>query len=153
MNAVPRRDFCIALSAFVPMAATQAKSQHEPEKSGKVALTDSQVFSPDTMPANSNPDGRKRWDILHGMLATGEAIAVHKSLQPAGAAPNPPHAIQHSELILVQEGTLIFEYDGKSEKVGPGGVILVAFGTRHSARNVGDGPAKYLVIAIGGDTR
>jgi len=78
---------------------------------------------------------------------------VHESLQPAGIAPNPPHTIQHSELILVQEGTLLFEYDGRSEKVGPGGVIFVAIGTRHAARNVGDGPGKYLVIAVGGDTR
>jgi quercetin dioxygenase-like cupin family protein len=37
--------------------------------------------------------------------------------------------------------------------VGAGGVIFVAFGTKHRARNVGDGPAKYLVVAIGGDTR
>jgi mannose-6-phosphate isomerase-like protein (cupin superfamily) len=153
MNAIPRRDFYVALSGFLPTAATQAKPQHEPEKSVKAALSDSQVFSPDHMPENTNADGRKRWDILHGVLATGEVIAVHESLQPAGVAPNPPHAIQHSEFILVQEGILLFEYDGKSEKIGPGGVIFVAFGTRHSARNVGDGPAKYLVIAIGGDTR
>jgi len=91
--------------------------------------------------------------MLEGVLATGEAIALHESLQPAGSAPNPPHTIQHSERILVQEGTLLFEHEGRSERVGPGGVIFVATGSRHAARNVGDGTAKYLVIAMGGDTR
>ena len=105
------------------------------------------------MPVVTNANGGKRWEILHGVLATGEAIAVHESLQPAGMSPNPPHTIQHSELILVQEGTLLFEHDDRSEKVAAGGVIFVAFGTKHSARNVGNGPAKYLVIAIGGDTQ
>jgi quercetin dioxygenase-like cupin family protein len=99
------------------------------------------------------PNGAQRWNILSGVLPTGEAIEVHESLQPAGIPPNPPHSIQHSELILVLEGTLLFEHDGKSEKVGAGGLIYVALGTRHSARNVGDRQARYVVIAIGGDAK
>jgi mannose-6-phosphate isomerase-like protein (cupin superfamily) len=105
------------------------------------------------MPVREMPNGGKSWNILHGELATGEIIALHESTQPAGLAPNPPHTIQHSELIFVREGTLLFEHDGKSQRVDAGGIILVAFGTRHTARNIGDGPANYLVIAIGGDTR
>jgi len=56
--------------------------------------------------------------MLEGVLATGEAIALHESLQPAGSAPNPPHTIQHSERILVQEGTLLFEHEGRSDRKG-----------------------------------
>ncbi len=51
------------------------------------------------------------------------------------------------------EGTLSFEHDGKSEKVGPGGVIFVAMGTMHTVKNVGTVPAKYMVLQIGGDTK
>jgi quercetin dioxygenase-like cupin family protein len=152
MNAISRRDLYVALSAFTsPWTAiatiTQGRPLPEPEKSK--TLSQSEVLSPDRATVITSANGGKRWNILEGVLATGEMIAVHQSLQPAGIAPNPPHTIQHSELILVQEGTLLFEYDGKSEKVGPGGVIFVAFGTRHAARNVGDGSAKYLVVAIG----
>lgn len=110
-------------------------------------------LSPDRIPVTTSANGARRWNILEGILATGEAIAVHESLQPAGIVANPPHTIQHSELILVQEGTLLFECDSRSEKVGAGEVIFVAFGTRHAARNIGDGPAKYLVISIGWDAR
>ena len=155
MKAIRRRELCGALSAFVgtdKRTASQTGPKLEPEKSRKT-LSDSEVLFPDRLPLTTNPNGSKSWNILHGVLATGEAIALHESLQPAGTRPNPPHSIQHSELILVQQGTLLFEYDGGSAKVVEGGVIFVAFGTRHAARNVGDGPAKYLVVAIGGDTR
>jgi mannose-6-phosphate isomerase-like protein (cupin superfamily) len=155
MKPIRWRDLCGALSASAGTGratTTQDWSPLEFEKTAKSTLSTSEVFSPERMSATTGANGAKKWSILHGVLATGEAIAVHESLQPAGIRPNPPHSIQHSELILVQEGILLFEYDGKSEKIGAGGVILIAPGTRHAARNVGDGSAKYLVIAIGGDT-
>jgi mannose-6-phosphate isomerase-like protein (cupin superfamily) len=153
MNAISRRDLCMALSSLVPIAsvAIQAKPLPEPEKSR--TLSKSKVFSLDQVDVTTNANGSKRWNVLQGMLATGESIALHESLQPAGIAPNPPHTIQHSEIILVQDGTLLFEHDGRSEKASAGGVIFVAFGTKHAARNVGDSPARYLVISVGGDTK
>jgi quercetin dioxygenase-like cupin family protein len=63
------------------------------------------------------------------------------------------HKIQHSEFIVVEQGTLEFEHDGKAERAGPGSIIYVAFGTEHAIKNAGDGPAKYVVIQIGGDTK
>ena len=155
MKAISRRELYVSLSAFVGMdraTTSQAGPQLNKEKSRKTTLSESEVLFPDRLPVTANANGGNSWNILHGVLATGEAIALHESLQPAGIAPNPPHSIQHSELILVQQGTLLFEYDGGSERVTEGGVTFVAFGTRHAARNVGDGPAKYLVVAIGGDT-
>jgi quercetin dioxygenase-like cupin family protein len=156
MKAISRRELYVALSALVGTGRTttgQTGPQLEPEKSRKTTLSESEVVFPDELPVTTNSNGGKSWNILHGVLATGEAIALHESLQPAGIRPNPAHSIQHSELILVQQGTLLFEYDGVSEKVAEGGVFFVAFGTRHAARNVGNDPAKYLVVAIGGDTR
>jgi quercetin dioxygenase-like cupin family protein len=54
---------------------------------------------------------------------------------------------------VVQEGTLEYTHDGKAERAGAGSIIYVALGTLHSVKNVGDGPAKYVVIQIGGDTK
>lgn len=119
----------------------------------ETTLSESEVFSLETIPPSATANGGKRWDILHGVLATGEKIALHESLQPAGAAPNPAHTIRHSEFIFLEQGTLLFEHDSKSETVNPGGVIFVSFGTDHAVKNVGDRAAKYLVVAIGGDTK
>jgi mannose-6-phosphate isomerase-like protein (cupin superfamily) len=113
----------------------------------------SRVFALDEMTVRKTANGGESRDVLHGALSTGEVVGMHESVQPAGAEPVALHAIQHSELVMVQEGTVAFEHDGKSETVGPGGVIYVAFGTVHRVRNVGAGPAKYFVVQIGGDTK
>ena len=74
-------------------------------------------------------------------------------MQPEGATPNPAHAIDHSEFIIVQEGTLEYSHDGTTERAGPGSVIYVALGTMHSVKNVGKSAVKYAVISIGGDIK
>jgi len=123
------------------------------QASGSDALAHARAFSFDQMPVTKMANGGESRNIVHGVLATGETVALHESMQPAGSVPNPAHKIQHSEFIVVEEGTLLFLHDGKEEKVGPGGVLYVAFGTLHQVRNIGNGPVKYVVIAIGGDTK
>jgi quercetin dioxygenase-like cupin family protein len=116
-------------------------------------LSEPKVYTLESMPMRKMANGGESRDILRGVLPTGEAVGAHESMQVKGAVPNPQHKIDHSEIITVIEGTLSFEHDGKSEKVGPGGVIFVAMGTMHTVKNIGDGPAKYVVIQIGGDTK
>jgi mannose-6-phosphate isomerase-like protein (cupin superfamily) len=102
-------------------------------------------------------NGGESRDIAHGTLATGETVNLHQSMQVVGATPPPLHVIQHSEFICVREGELEFQHEvaGQvvSEKVGPGGVIYIAFGTRHAVKNVGSVPARYFVVGIGGDAK
>jgi mannose-6-phosphate isomerase-like protein (cupin superfamily) len=117
------------------------------------ALAQSKVFPFDEMTVRTTASGGWSRDVVHGALKTGEVVGMHESMQPVGAAPVALHAIQHSELIMVQEGTVVFEHDGKEERVGPGGVIYVAFGTVHRVKNVGNVPAKYFVLQVGGDTK
>jgi quercetin dioxygenase-like cupin family protein len=105
------------------------------------------------MPVKTASSGAEGRSVFSGTLATGEAVGVHETMQPVGAVPNPAHRIQHSELIVVQQGSLEFDHDGKAERATPGSIIYVAFGTLHAVKNVGDVPAKYVVIQIGGDTK
>jgi len=135
------------LAVFLGCSAALAQS------TANNPLAAPRVLSCDQTAAKTAPNGSVSCPIVRGTLATGEAVAVHESTQPAGAVPNPPHRIQHSELIVVREGTLEFLHDGIAERASPGSVIYVAFGTLHSVKNVGDGPAQYVVIQIGGDTK
>ena len=116
-------------------------------------LSESKVFAYEGMPVRTMANGGQSRDVVRGLLATGEAVAVHESMQPAGMVPNVAHAIDHAEIMMVLEGSLEFQHDGKTELVGPGGVIYIARGTMHRVRNVGDGPMRYTVIAIGGDVK
>jgi mannose-6-phosphate isomerase-like protein (cupin superfamily) len=132
------------------MALAQGPPAASPQGSG--ALAQARVFRFDQMPVRKMANGGESRSIVQGALATGESVALHESMLPVGSVPNPAHRIEHSEFIVVREGTLEFEHDGKAETVGPGGVIYVALGTLHGVKNVGAVPAKYVVIAIGGDT-
>jgi mannose-6-phosphate isomerase-like protein (cupin superfamily) len=115
------------------------------------------AISFEQMPVRAMTNGGEGRSIAHGTLATGETVSLRQSMQPAGATPLGLHAIQHTELILVREGELEFQHEVAdeivAERVGAGGVIYVAYGTRHAVKNVGSGPARYFVVAVGGDTR
>jgi mannose-6-phosphate isomerase-like protein (cupin superfamily) len=138
----------LALSAGMGLAQSALTI---PSKAS-ASLAQAKVFPFDQMPTKKMANGGESRSIVQGALATGESVALHESMLPVGSVPNPAHRIEHSEFIVVREGTLEFDHDGSTETVGPGGVIYVAFGTLHRVKNVGDVPAKYIVIAIGGDT-
>ena len=116
-------------------------------------LVKARVFTPEQGSVRTMANGGQSRDVLHGTLLTGETIGVHESMQLAGAKANPLHTIGHSELILVREGTLAFEHDGLTETAVAGSLIYVAYGTLHTVRNIGDTPAKYVVISIGAEPK
>lgn len=139
---------------FILMLAAGAQAQNLPmpgKPSGNLAAA--RVFDQASFALTHNPNGSERRDVVTGQLATGEKVHIHSSMQLAGTPPSPAHAIEHSEFILVTEGTLEITHDGKSERAGAGSVIYIAYGTMHQARNAGPGPVKYTVIAIGGDAK
>ena len=137
---------CAAAARVSPAVQAQQTSKANP-------LAVARVFSYDDIAPKTAPNGSVGRNFFSGTLATGEAVAAHETMQPAGTVPNPAHRIQHSELIVVQEGTLEFQHDGRTERATAGSIIYVALGTMHAVKNVGDGPAKYVVIQIGGDTK
>jgi quercetin dioxygenase-like cupin family protein len=140
----------LSLTAFCALLACAAAGAQSPDTN---PLASARVFKYDEMTAKTAASGAIGRSVFSGTLVTGESIAVHETMQPAGTAPNPAHRIQHSEVIVVQEGTLAFEHDGATDRAGPGSIIYVAPGTLHTVKNVGDGPAKYVVVQIGGDTK
>jgi mannose-6-phosphate isomerase-like protein (cupin superfamily) len=148
MKKITRREMCAGLPA---LAAITSVAQDQTTAAN--VLTQARVYTLDQIPPRKMANGGLSRDILRGNLPTGEVIGVHESEQPAGTPPNPAHTIQHTEVIVVIQGTIVFEHDGKSEKAGPGDILYVAKGTEHAVRNAGQDTAKYCVVQIGGDTR
>jgi mannose-6-phosphate isomerase-like protein (cupin superfamily) len=148
MKKITRREMCAGLPALAVMAGVAQDQTVAPN-----ALTQARAYSLDQIPARKMANGGASRDVLRGTLPTGEVINVHESEQPAGVTPNPAHTIQHTEVIVIIQGTVIFEHDGKSERAGPGDILYVAKGTLHQLRNTGQDTAKYCVVQIGGDTR
>ena len=116
-------------------------------------LEKSRVFAYDQAQSKTNANGSETRFFFTGTLATGESVSAHASVQPAGTVPPKLHRIQHSELIVIEQGKVEYHHDGIVEHAGPGSILYVKTGTDHFVANVGDGPAKYAVIQIGGDVK
>jgi quercetin dioxygenase-like cupin family protein len=146
----------LPLAATLLLCACGAACAQAPSSAATPAdnpLATARVFDYDQMKARINPNGTEMRMDFNGTLGTGESVGAHESTQPAGTVPPKLHKIQHSEFIVIQQGTVEFDHDGKAERAGPGSIIYVAFGTEHAVKNVGDGPAKYVIIQVGGDTK
>jgi len=99
------------------------------------------------------PNGTERRGVLAGLLQTGEGVSVHESRIPAGTPKGTAYTIQHSEVLVVVEGTLGFQHDGLEARAVTGSVIFVAYGTNHLVWNEGDGDARYFSVEMSGDTK
>jgi len=151
MKNLNRRDLCVALSAFAAMGSVSAKAQVPvmPGHQGEKVLSESEAFPFDQLPVTHSKNGGESRHVVNGVLPTGESVEMHETTLPPGQMPHPPHKHRHSEFMMVREGTLEFDNDGKKERVGPGGVIFAASEKTHGLKNIGDTPAQYFVIAIG----
>jgi quercetin dioxygenase-like cupin family protein len=128
---------------------TDTKGQSLP---GEAVLNKSQAWQFDKLPVKPSDVGGASRAVVQGALATGEFVEMHETMLPAGKMPHPPHKHRHSEFVMIREGTLEFNNDGKVERVGPGGVLFFASNVMHGITNVGSGPAHYFVISVGRDS-
>jgi quercetin dioxygenase-like cupin family protein len=165
MNAMNRRELCVALSSFAALAAVAAEAQTTetgglpevmavpapPGSAGDPVLATPGAFRFEDLPVVKTANGETR-AVIRGVLPGGEAVEMHETTLLPGHMPHPPHQHKHSEFMLVREGQMEFENNGKPERVGPGGVMFATSGILHGLKNVGDTTANYFVIAIGRDT-
>jgi len=55
-------------------------------------------------------------------------------------------------MVMIREGTMEVTINGKSTRLGPGGVAYLGSNDEHGWKNVGSTTAHYFVIAIGQET-
>jgi quercetin dioxygenase-like cupin family protein len=165
MNTMNRRDLCVALSSFAALAAAASAQSPSvttkpgdvmavpapPGSAGDQVLSTPRSFRFEDLPVVKTGNGETR-AVIRGVLPTGEAVEMHETRLLPGHMPHPPHQHKHSEFMLVREGQMEFENDGKPERVGPGGVMFATSNVMHGLKNVGDTTANYFVIAIGRET-
>ncbi|MEW4570198.1 quercetin 2,3-dioxygenase [Tautonia sp. JC769] len=87
-----------------------------------------------------------RYTIKASGVDTGGAFSLIEAWVPPQSGP-PPH-IHHreDEAFYILEGSLEFHADGQAFRPEPGSWITLARGSLHGFRNVGDAPARMLIL-------
>jgi quercetin dioxygenase-like cupin family protein len=73
----------------------------------------------------------------------GELVEIEVTVEPDGAVAAAHVHPYQSERFEILEGTLEFRYGRQKVTAGPGDVVTVEPGTRHSFRNAGDTVARF----------
>jgi quercetin dioxygenase-like cupin family protein len=150
MKTMNRREVCAVFSSLAAMAVLplDASAHAEAAAEAEPLLATSQGYSFESLVANRNATGAMR-PVLKGALPTGERVELHETTLLPGMMPHPPHRHRHTELMLIREGTVEFDNDGKLERLTAGGVVFAASNVMHGLKNVGATNANYFVISVG----
>jgi len=149
MSDINRRDLIVSMTALAALNSFAAVTAAAQTPADEPRLAHSQIFNFQQLPLRTAANGTITRSVLRGTLATGEYVEVHETQLPAGEMPHPPHRHTHSEFLLIRDGALEVESDGKRSLVHAGDVVFTASAVLHGLKNVGAAPANYFVVAVG----
>lgn len=130
---------------WVVNLATEAT--HRPEMHRKNPTIHSQVFDWEKLTLTPTPLGGRR-SVFSGSTVTLNSLSVHATTINGGATNHEPHRHPDEELVILKEGTLDINLDGRTERVGPGSMFFFGSNDRHNMRNPGSTPATFYVIRM-----
>lgn len=88
-----------------------------------------------------------RRQVFDGPTTTLDKIHCHiTTLNPGQKSSDQPTLHLQEEVMIVKEGLVEANWDGKAQTGGPGSVIFFASGARTFLRNAGTTPCTYIVL-------
>ena len=150
---ISRRNLVLSAPAIGMVLEALASPAQASSPAGELQagqLTHSTVFSINHLPIKENRSGTFQ-HVATGKLATGEPIEIHNTTLKPGAMPHPAHRHDHTEFMIIREGSLSWILGEQTIHAGPGDILYARGGEVHGLKNVGDTDARYAVIAIGAD--
>jgi uncharacterized cupin superfamily protein len=136
-----RRDLVYLLPA---VAAAQEKKQPAPKP--KIA---SKVYVYEQLAVKESGTNKQR-AVLNGLLHNGFPLECHLTDLGPGMMPHAAHQHSHEEMVLLRTGTLDVTIEGKTTRLTPGSLAIVASNELHGWKNPSQTErAEYFVIALG----
>jgi mannose-6-phosphate isomerase-like protein (cupin superfamily) len=105
----------------------------------------STVFQWTTTETKPNAWGAVR-QVMRDPTPTLDELEIHISTLDPGKSSHAPHQHKNEELLVLKEGTVETFQNGKTTKVGTGGIIFQSSNEMHNVTNIGQTPATYYVI-------
>lgn len=87
--------------------------------------------------------------VRAGASDTKGAFSALEQLVAPGAG-SPPHTVEQDKTILVLDGRVALTVGSETRPEGPGAIAFIPRGVVHDFKNVGDGPARILVLMTPG---
>ena len=99
----------------------------------------------DSLTVRTTPTGQSR-NVFDNPTPTLEKFEMHITTLRGGMISHPVHHHPWEEMLLVKEGTLEEEINGKKYTAGPGALIFYASHDPHNIKNAGTTQATYYVM-------
>ena len=128
---------CCAFTTLIAMSAPESDA-------GSTAPADPSASTS----AKKMSSGVTTWDEIQARIKptkTGQRRDVFTTLDP-GQNTGALHRHPQEELVIIKEGTLEINIDGKKRIAGPGSMIFYAANENENMTNVGKTPATYYVL-------
>jgi mannose-6-phosphate isomerase-like protein (cupin superfamily) len=120
-------------------------AQNAPPTTAPAKLV-SGVYDWEKMVATPFDRGVRR-QLFDGPTTTLDKIHCHiTTLNPGQKSGDQPTLHLQEEIMIVKEGQVEANWDGKSQTAGPGSVIFFASGATTFLRNPGTTPCTYIVL-------
>ena len=142
MHTTRRDQLAFLLPALAAITADSARSADAP-------TLKSVAYRFEDLPSRHNGQNISH-AIFDGLTHTGFRIEAHETELGPGQEPHPPHHHANEEMMLICDGTLDFTVNGKTTRLGPGGLGFAGSNDEHGVKNPStDTRARYFVIAFG----
>lgn len=145
----------VAFAAVVAMLGAQtpaSPAMSTPKTSASPAAVktpatpmDSQVLLWEAMKTVATKTGQRR-DVFDAPTPTLDRFHCHISTLNPGENTGPLHQHPQEELVILKEGTLEINIDGKKTTATAGSMIFYAANANENMTNIGKTPATYYVI-------
>jgi len=134
------------LVTLVAMAPAHDSDAADPAAAPAIKMG-SRVFTWDEIQSRIKPTktGQRR-DIFDAPTPTLDKFHCHVTTLNPGENTGPLHRHPQEELVVIKEGTLEINIDGKKQIAGPGSMIFYAANENENMTNVGKTPATYYVL-------
>ena len=147
---IPSALFAIALCSSLPAQTSSDMKKPAPSTTPAAPAAPSapllsDLYDWEKLTVTPNAKGVRR-AVFEGPTATIDKIHCHITTLNAGEKSCDPSKHLQEEVIIVKEGLVEANWDGKSKVGGPGSVIFFASGATTFLRNAGTTPCTYIVV-------